>query len=425
VVYILVTLVGVVLVSELLLFAATSLHDGTLRFASSWQSQRDELINRFTPTGPLDATPQRQYGATAEDVLHPYVGFVTDPARAAAHELGFRTEAIDPIQKRSPQKLLIAVLGGSVAEGYGHLGQELLAQHLGDHRELGHRQIMVINLAMGGYKQPQQLMVLNYLLILGAEFDFAINIDGFNEVALHEFENAHWGVCPAFPRVWPLFVDPVPDPYLLESLGRREWLQMRMADLARDHSVAPLRYAMLWNVLWDVRHRRLAAEHAKVISSVVERQKRAEALLTTTEQPYRVTGPTRSFTDRGQMYRHLAGLWRESSVQLDRLCRARGIRYLHFLQPNQYVAGSKPMGPEERRIAINTQHFYKWCVEAGYPMLIEEGRRLAERGVAFTDLTRIFADVSEPLYHDDCCHFSEAGYEIMAGHIAEAITAAW
>jgi hypothetical protein len=35
-------------------------------------------------------------------------------------------------------------------------------------------------------------------------------------------------------------------------------------------------------------------------------------------------------------------------------------------------------------------------------------------GVAFTDLTGVFAGTTEPLYVDNCCHLSPRGSEIMA-----------
>jgi hypothetical protein len=35
-----------------------------------------------------------------------------------------------------------------------------------------------------------------------------------------------------------------------------------------------------------------------------------------------------------------------------RLAEANGARYLHFLQPNQYLEGSKPISDEEREIVI-------------------------------------------------------------------------
>jgi hypothetical protein len=46
---------------------------------------------------------------------------------------------------------------------------------------------------------------------------------------------------------------------------------------------------------------------------------------------------------------------------------------------------------------------------------------LTEAGVVFTDLTRVFAEHSEPIYRDDCCHVTEAGDEIMAMAIVDRI----
>jgi hypothetical protein len=47
----------------------------------------------------------------------------------------------------------------------------------------------VVKATIGGYKQPQQLMALNWFMALGGEFDIVINLDGFNDVALPALEN--------------------------------------------------------------------------------------------------------------------------------------------------------------------------------------------------------------------------------------------
>ena len=38
-----------------------------------------------------------------------------------------------------------------------------------------------------------------------------------------------------------------------------------------------------------------------------------------------------------------ARTWAESSFQMHAVASAKGIRYFHFLQPNQYIEGTKPM----------------------------------------------------------------------------------
>ena len=75
---------------------------------------------------------------------------------------------------------MIGVFGGSFTHSVYLSLKDLLSKHAA---EFG-KKIVVINLGLAGYKQPQQLMTLNYLLALGAEFDIVIALDGFNEVAL-------------------------------------------------------------------------------------------------------------------------------------------------------------------------------------------------------------------------------------------------
>jgi hypothetical protein len=76
------------------------------------------------------------------------------------------------------------------------------------------------------------------------------------------------------------------------------------------------------------------------------------------------------------------------------------MRYYHFLQPNQYLSGSKPMSEAEKRVAIQADHPYRQGVETGYPLLIRNGRALKEQGIPFYNLTGIFKDYPEAIYID-------------------------
>lgn len=121
------------------------------------------------------------------------------------------------------------------------------------------------------------------------------------------------------------------------------------------------------------------------------------------------------------MYEHLAELWRRSSLQLSRLVEASGARYYHFLQPNQYLPGSKPMGADERTVAIIPEHPYRRAVETGYPLLQRAGAVLVKDGVRFADLTGAFSTRAEPLYFDSCCHVNARGNAILAELMSELI----
>ncbi len=117
----------------------------------------------------------------------------------------------------------------------------------------------------------------------------------------------------------------------------------------------------------------------------------------------------------------LAALWHDASLQLARLCAANGVQYFHFLQPNQYLPGSKQLSEEELRTAFLGGHAYGRWVPLGYPLLREEGSALVAAGVKFHDLTDVFADVTETIYVDDCCHVNERGNELMAREMARFV----
>jgi hypothetical protein len=60
---------------------------------------------------------------------------------------------------------------------------------------------------------------------------------------------------------------------------------------------------------------------------------------------------------------------------------------------------------------------------AGYAALAAELPALRAAGVPFTDLTRVFADVAETVYVDDCCHVNRLGNELLARAIGAAVLA--
>lgn len=367
-------------------------------------------------------TPQQSIVAQ----VHPYVGYVEEPkpdsgvtpfggeTPVPVSDFGYIDGKV-PVGKRDGETVRVAVTGGSVACYFAVNGTPHLASLLRDDPRFAGKRFEFRNLALGGYKQPQQLMTLAYLLALGAEFDVVLNIDGFNEVGLHELENAAHRVFPAFPRSWQARVE-VADPRMGRLQGKIEYFNEHRLALAQSFEARPWRYSVVANVLWILLDRKADQD--------VYRLKAQFWQTTPSLQRYVVTGPTSLKLDsEDALYSHLASLWRESSTQMDRLCRTNGILYYHFLQPNQYVKGSKPMGPEEVETAILEKHPYRHAVEVGYPRLMAQGATLKERGVPFTDLTGLFADTPEAIYIDGCCHYNKQGYVLMAEAIARAMQA--
>ena len=148
---------------------------------------------------------------------------------------------------------------------------------------------MLLNTAYGGYKQPQQLMALNYALALGAQFDVVVNLDGFNEVALDASENALQGVSPAYPRGWAMRVERFHDPALVEQVGLVAYLRARRAARAAGFAARPWRDSVTAGLVWALLNRLAAARVAGA--------ERALNAFRPADRRYQATGPARPATE--------------------------------------------------------------------------------------------------------------------------------
>jgi hypothetical protein len=347
------------------------------------------------------------------EVLHPYAGFVADPEQNKpmwkVSDFGFvLNDAPNPILKRTAGKTIVAVFGGSFANSaYLSLKNLLAKEAPGQGREF-----LVLNFSMAGDKQPQQLMVLNYLLALGAEFDVVINLDGFNEVALPVAENIPAGVNPFYPRGWDRRTANAINSVTIRLIGLVEVTKTQRQNWAQTFQRLGLYHSPLLFLVWQMRDRGLARTIYKTNEKV-----RASG----NAKPYVMRGPHYSGEGEEKTYRDLVEVWKRCSVEMKYLCDANGAKYFHFLQPNQYVEGSKPMGAAEQHQALNAKNPYKPAVVRGYPMLAEAGRELQHSGVNFTDLTMIYSTHDGLLYTDDCCHTNTEGSDIAARRIYDAM----
>ena len=358
---------------------------------------------------------------TRDEVLHPYLGDAPGGG-AGAPGLGFAVP--EPIQRRAPDRLIVAVVGGSAAALFAEQGLPELGARLAGLPAYRGRTLVPLNLAVGGYKQPQQLMAIAYLFALGGEVDVVVNLDGFNDITMHPTENAAAGVPLAYPRRWDQRTEGIFQGGTLRLMLQRVDLERRRSELAGTFSAFPLRVSNAANAVYLALDRRLerelgATDRALVAGPGAAGSPGAGAAPGTASSP--ASAARAGIAGDREMYERLAELWRRSSLQLSRLVEASGARYYHFLQPNQYLPGSKPMGADERAVAIIPDHPYRRVVEAGYPLLQRAGAALVADGVRFTDLTGAFATRGEPLYFDSCCHVNARGNAILAELMLDVI----
>lgn len=397
---------ALLLLVELFSFVGLWIVEGSPFSWSRLQDERDQVLATYGAA--KDAT-----SAARSEAPHPYLGYVRNPDRQeTVSEFGYPNDT--PLfTRRADDRVIVAVVGGSVAFHFAKQGMPAVFDRLENDPAFAGKEFVLVNLAVGGYKQPQQLMTLNYLLALGFEFDIVVNMDGFNEVALHPAENARKHVFPIYPSNWYARVDDIPDKRLRTLMGEVAVVENRIASTATTHSGAPWRYSVTANLVWQFRHERLMQRHTRAMHEF--------RVYEPPQSPYAVTGPRFVFGNDGEVLEHLVAVWRRSSIQLDHLCRANGIRYYHFLQPNQYVVDSKPLSREELAHAYRENHPYRPGAVEGYPLLVRDGAELVQRGVRFVDLTSAFAEERGAIYSDDCCHYNEKGYRMLASRVADTI----
>lgn len=360
-------------------------------------------------------------GNVLNSALHPYLGYVyhedsnTEAWRRSTgrsvNRWGFNDDR-DPIQKRSPDKVLVGIFGGSVAAWVGFDGGEALARALAATPRFRGREVVVLTFAVGGYKQPQQLMALSWLLAQGGELDLAVAIDGFNECHLTPM-NALAGVYPLYPVLWQQVAGENGDRERLRRVGQVVWQRDQRRAWAEAFVGEPLQASVTAQLAWRLRDRLLARRVAEASRSL--------DLFAPGRLPFAVRGPGPSTTTIDGLAGTIADVWQQCSTQMHRLCAANGIEFHHCLQPNQYVAGSKPMGDAERATALAPGSPQELAVVAGFPALLARAEQLQASGVRFHDLRDVFANVAEPLYIDAFCHVNALGSRLIAERVARAI----
>jgi len=346
-------------------------------------------------------------------VPHPFVGFVLEPGSryfgydVTINEHGFPGSILLGDETNDT---VVAIAGGSFAMRFWIDSHELLERLLTERLQ---RPVRTVCLAVSAHRQPQQLFSALYYLTLGGRIDALINIDGFNEAVNNESEN------PLYPWGWAARIGAGRDEMILiGTIASLRQSVARAAEIAEALPSTPM-VNLVWKA-WD--------NHLQ--KSIVERNLQLAAH----EREYRFyrDGP-RIETDDQQRY--AARLWSHTSILLKRLADAHHFSYLHVLQPNQYLPGTKryseqetrefllwenrPLPPDQAaRIRLRT---YAEEVRRGYKILQDEARRLPESGVAYHDFTRVYSDQPETLYIDSCCHVSREGNDIFARKVAALI----
>lgn len=390
------------------------------------------LRERLAPTEDLDRLIPEQEpkeGARglrlANKVIHPYLGYVfrrDDPSSGAGNDdlhgravnrFGFA--GIDPLTEPDPDVVRVVVAGGSVALQLFNNGDDALTESLLASPAFAGKRIELVALTVGGYKQPQQMIALSWLLALGAKFDVVINLDGFNEVVLPRADNVPVGVHPSFPRSWDFYQTKVLDTARLDYAAETRRLLEEQRDRRRAYGTGLLSYSAVVLTLLERADTASSEEIARTQATFRQGLNRAGL-------DFQSTGPFLPYPDDAALVEDLVALWKASSLQMHHLTAATGGRYFHFLQPNQWVKDAKPYsGIERHQFKIRGPFLPRTAVPAAYPELGRAGFELRNTGVAFHSLVRLFSEETRTVYRDTCCHFNALGITAIATEIGRIV----
>lgn len=380
--------------------------------ASVWEEQ---AFLTLLPRGQENQLVQKpEFIGSDHEVLHPYLGFVREPQVpvGTGAYYGFLEAPNTWIHRQRDDAVVVGIFGGSVANFFFYDGGEELIAVLKRNPVLTGKTIELVPFSMGGWKQPQQLLALNYYLSLGGHLDIAINLDGFNELVLPAYENIPKGVFPFYPRSWFFRVLSEEKSDLLPIIGQLSYLKQKRSEWVGQFTRQPLRYSATMGFLWKVGDTYLARKIGRREHILLRPQPVMEQ--------YVVAGPRRLYKNDEEMMQDVVDQWGRNSLLMERVSRANGIQYFHFLQPTGRYIGSKPLTAGEREIVFAGAFPPTDLVNTGYPLLQKKGAELQASGVQFTDLSMLFKGTHKKLYYD-MCHVEAEGSKMMARAIAESI----
>ena len=360
--------------------------------------------------------------------FHPFFGFIQKPSDDfrpgfKVNNYGFISPYDYPLKKTKKNQFFIGVFGGSVASDYAifQVQNQILPKYLKQLPGLKDKEFVILSFATGGYKQPQQLLILNYFLALGQELDMVVNIDGFNEVALSNLNNKNQVdlAMPSIQHIWPLAN------FANNSLSRKAM----KATLRIQENKTRINQA-----LSSLQHCSLAACDAFIsvyVQNLINTYKtdvlKFEEERTKQQKNDSVIyiNTNKSVLQDSVAFEKMAGNWAKSSIFMHKVLSASNVPYFHVLQPNQYYQTKRVFGEAEKQIAFNKETPYAKSVQIGYPAIFKKIPNLQKNNINILNAVNVFDQTKEAVYVDSCCHYNQAGEVIFSDYVGSSILEAW
>ena len=317
--------------------------------------------------------------------VHPFYGLASAEIQGPNSNISAEKSFYRISPKKSKKSISVLVLGGSVA-GHLSMAREDISKEYMLANELNSRfntdRFVVYNAAFGGGKQPQQYFKLLYLELLGFIPDIIINYDGFNEVALPFGENLEREINAIYPRSFDQAI--VSSSYSGGCFPVNNWL-------LSFNTYLPITELTKWIFVKYC--------HNKATGS---------------KQIIKLNTQELILQEQSNYWSRVQLIWSESSNMIARNANINKIPYIHVLQPNQYLVGSKPLSSLEIEKFYNYDT-YKKPIGKYYGTLSMDLLSTPNK----VDQRYLFESENRTVYSDQCCHFNRLGMSMIIDNLID------
>lgn len=296
------------------------------------------------------------------------------------------------IEKVYSSKVRIGVFGGSFAQMFadflmtdkGKKRLKNLSKEIGELKE-----IEILNMAAGGYRQPQQLIssILNY-----DKVDLFLSIEGFNELTnrrtpcrppdwnMHSlrFDKNNFSVFSTFSRFF-----------------KKAYLFL--------HSVSELNISFIRLIFYF-----LGEPLYQLYKGMIEKH------INYLEKS------CKSKSEKEEEF--LIQNWIKDIKKYLHILNSSGKISIVVMQPNQYYGSKKWTKFEKKIFSKNILHKK---IKALYPTARQRFLKLKTHHQFIVDITTVFDKENETIYIDECCHINKKGNQIvfkaLKPHLTKAI----
>lgn len=304
---------------------------------------------------------------------HPFLGYaqkkVDENVRLAPHD---------------PEKLRLAIQGGSFAMFFADFLKSPKAKESLDNlaADLGYKDIVIIDMAAGGHRQPQQVITSSLWSHLA---DFFVSIEGFNEYA----EKTHLCLPPEWPRGAMKFNPGFKT--LWYGKSARFFKTIFLGHYSWSESFDPLGKVSFFFISNPIISLYFSAE--------------ADFFESLNESSY-CKNLTKSIKEKfSQQMDERNSDW-EKFIRRHHLLHSPKSNLLTIFQPNQHYTGSKPLSQNEIDILAGRKFDF---IDIKYPKGREMFSKLSSEGLKVYDFTMIYKSHTQSYYKDYCCHVNDDG----------------